>query len=349
MSIDLAFAKHTPSLFLVSSPFQILCAREAIIEFEINDYLFIFVTSEQSPRFNQMCSTAALFNYNYEVINRHHKINDILWSERTNNVKFKRVFVGDYLAYSMRTLTTLFSERGATIVYLDDGTSVIPVLKNICNTGPLWFRTWCTQIRRRKGFWKISLVQKCLGIHDDGCLFTMYQDIPTIGFSIYPNTFKHLLDNYILSPSDKKILIVGPVFSQSSEELGIKEDALVSIFEDLLLSIKEKNIYCEITYIPHGRDTNKEIHKICNCHNVTYKKISYPIELYFIYEKYIPNQIYGLNSTALLNFKKMLPSLSVVNLFVNNSQAPRYDFYKDVADYYENNGIKTKLINIEKN
>jgi hypothetical protein len=50
------FEKGEPSLFIIGSPFQLLCAYEAIHTFNIYDYKIIVVYNESDSRKNQIFS-----------------------------------------------------------------------------------------------------------------------------------------------------------------------------------------------------------------------------------------------------------------------------------------------------
>ena len=83
---DMAFAKHLPSAYLVASPFQLLCAIEAINEFEIKDYKIVLLLIENSPRNEQLVAMAKTLQLDYEVLYLDTLANE-LFDEKKTNIK----------------------------------------------------------------------------------------------------------------------------------------------------------------------------------------------------------------------------------------------------------------------
>ena len=55
------FEKGEPSLFIIGSPFQLLCAYEAIHTFNIYDYKIVVVNNESDSRENHILSMLEAF------------------------------------------------------------------------------------------------------------------------------------------------------------------------------------------------------------------------------------------------------------------------------------------------
>ena len=58
-----------------------------------------------------------------------------------------------------------------------------------------------------------------------------------------------------------------------------------------------------------------------------------------------PKYIYGFNSTALLNLKRIFSAAQVSNWFIEKEyDNSYYKFFNEVRKYYEQNGIETEVI-----
>ena len=101
----------------VSSPFQALCALEAINEFKVKRPVFYLQGHEISYEMTRKYLIKNGFTYidvaetsnAFEAIKIHHR-----------HKKFQYLFVGDYFSCGHFLLSMLWSKINATIVYLDD-------------------------------------------------------------------------------------------------------------------------------------------------------------------------------------------------------------------------------------
>lgn len=354
------FAKGTPSCFFVMSAFQFVCAIEAIYEFEIKDFKLVFVLNtikEFECRNEQMRKMARQMAVKYDEI-AYDKISYDEFCSKSGlfaikaNKRYERIFVGDFNAIGLLILSARYATSNAVLLYTDDGNSSISLFRGTRRDNrPFGWRqqlTWYKSVyrvqkRKREGLYKDLLKE---GIKCTNSFFTIYNDIKTRHFNLYPNTFQHLVKN-VQAQTDKKqcIVIIGSALSAYAEQNRITISEIEAITWLQLSKVREEYETDTIVYIPHGRDSNPNVPVFCKTLDIGYMRIEETIEYYMLRNDFQPFMVCGYNSTALLNIKKMFPLARTVNWFIdkkyNNSF---YPFFYTVRKYYEQNGIETDVI-----
>ena len=95
-----AFTPQTPSLFVIASPLQLLCALEAIYEFKIEEYKIVFPYIEGKIRYQQVEKMFVSYNLVYDkkivtVSNSFVSKQFIRSLLSLKNYTYKRIFIGD--------------------------------------------------------------------------------------------------------------------------------------------------------------------------------------------------------------------------------------------------------------
>lgn len=329
-----AFTKGGASLFIISSPFQLMCAYEAIHEFELCDYEIIALMHDKDNRKDQFLNILNYFKLHYIKLNVSCiKTSKLLLGKAPKNLninKYDRVFVGDYYRVGMQSLALCLCKSGGSIVYLDDGVDTIAILQGIM----LKFTRKNKLLRNL-----FCLKAKLKGIDPLSCFFTIYSDVKT-DRSIYPNTFSTFNPTHAPVQNIKECYFIGTNPMMYNQYVGITIEQYYSIIDRLLSSIKNENKDADLIYIPHGKDSDEYTKCICQKHGFRYLRLSETIELYFIKQSLIPYSIYGLLSTALFNLKKMYPTVYAINYFLNKHDYPHFDKDTKTASYYSSNGIE---------
>lgn len=345
------YARNIPTVFVVSSPFQLLCAKNAILSFGINDFHFVFVLFPQVKRNEQMFAMAEDMQLQYDLV----YTNEIeynaffdsvgLFSEKRGN--YKRAFLGSFFRPDFRMVASLYIENGE-IAFLDDGTSTLSLFEDgyFSSDHPKpsdlfhkikWYKNvW---IREKKLDYKIKKqLLKKQDVISNG-FFTIYDDVATNKFLVYPNRLSLLSEKYEYKSSNQ-VFIVGPFIQREAEWNGLEEGTLLNILTNKLKEVRTKFNGLEIIYIPHGSDISCDIVDICNSLSIKYQKLDAAIEYWFLQKLCKPYSIYGFGSTALLNLKKMFPDVQTTDWFIDKPQDnPYYSFYSEIAEYYDKNGI----------
>lgn len=360
MNNMLEFAKGTSSCFFVMSPFQLLCALEAIDEFEIKDYKLVFVlldVPEFAHRNDQMREMAHHMHLKYEECDfmqisydEFFERKGLFASPKTN--KYDRLFIGDYYATPLLMISSLYASKSALLLYTDDGNSSISIIqgKPRDNRPMGWMRQWIWYRDEYKVQQRIrTRVQNVLlerGIKCTQGFFTLYNDLPSKDFVLYPNRLCHLSNRVPKESPDKPVVvIVGAAIAAYAKQNRIPETELESIVNAQLSNVSLQHPDREILYVPHGRDTNLNVRQYCETLHFVYQKIEEPIEYYLLRNGLQPDYVYGFNSTALLNLKRLFPSANVSNCFIEKRyDNSYYNFFSAVRLYYEQNGIHTIII-----
>lgn len=328
-SINLAFAEKEPSLFIIQTPFQAMCAINAIRQLKIDDYvLSLHLHKNTEKRNKQTIELVERYGLNYHVVkgcpigivNRLGLI--------SNKGKYNRVFLGTHLYqdgyyYALKEL-----RKGGNLVLLDDGVATLTLLeKGYRVTGrsviPMaWNKT-------------IAAIQ---GIALNNVL-TVYKGIYNSKWNISVNELSLLCKSN--SPMEKKkIFFIGTNNSGFINKLGINEYEFKQALHNVLQNIRMLYPQEEITYIPHGRDKSLFAKSMCEEIGIDYKPLDVNVEIYILSLGFIPNAIYGFTSSALYNLKMMFPDI-IVNNYVMKLLTDKSPDILSVSAYYEKQGINT--------
>lgn len=351
------FAKHTSTAFIVASPFQVLCVVEAIAEFGIDDYLVVAILEEGDVRNSQLLQMLNDFTLKYVTMTLYDTeamLEDFLLDKNYFSTPpkrlYDRVMMGDYFSIEQRELCYLYANSHATVLYMDDGATTIELLKgNTVQGKPLsWYekRKWMKRIYKPTLALRENIHEKwkTKGILPSNSLFSIYHDISTRKFSVYPNTLTHINKESSNIQERNGVYIVGTNIPMYCKVMGIAVPQYEGILWQKLSEIRETFPNEEIIYIPHGRDENRVVMRFCEMLRIKYNKLNEAVEYHFICMNIYPSQVYGFGSTALFTLKKIYPKTKVTNWLLVNTEAYWYGDYKSVALYYDSHGITTEKI-----
>ena len=329
-----AFAMDASSVFVITSPFQVLCVYEAIQEFKIKEYIIIAIYIKEDPRTKQMFSILDFFNLSYQkfCIYKNVSIHELLkpscWFGRNGEKKVKRAFVGDFRSPCCIELALGFLDKNGIIVYLDDGSS---------------------SINHLMGAYKFPRVQRILfgilkkiasfrNIDVGNSYYTIYSDIPS-RMKVKENALLSLQKNVLdVKPSGCYFIGTNPeifckVYSVSQEQYFL-------LLEDYLKKLRDRFPEEPLYYVFHGRDKLVEKTKVllskCGYSPLILKEI---VEMYFVQNKIYPQAVVGLMSSALYTIKMLRPNTMVESALIGNNK-----IYLNISDYYKKHGIEINRI-----
>ena len=355
---NLAFSKGMPSAFIVSSPLQLLCAIEAEHEFEIKEKKYVLVLRPNWPRNEQLISMAKSCSLDYDIV----YTDDItiqaakdhvgFFSDINGGQKYNRIFVGDYYESFSNIIAYKYVCNGTIILYLDDGNASVSVLQGksiIPRPQNLrkklhWWRSGRFRYDKEKE--KISGFLEANGAICSNCFFTIFYNVKSKKFILYPNSFRYLRESFQENAESKKVvLVVGPIFSRIPEINHIEEEDMEAVFWAKLLRLKLTYPNMPILYIPHGRDTNQHIPAFCQLLGIEYVRISEAVEWFAIKNSIKSIAVFGQCSTALYTLKKLFPEAIVVNWVIDKRiDNPNYYPEKRKAKEYRLGGIEEERI-----
>lgn len=327
------FAKNIPSVFVVCSPFQALCAIATIRQLEIRDYKMVVWLPTGEVRNAQLTELLKREGILYKSF---HHINKIflqlikLFALKAKEQGYSRLFIGDYRNYIEHYIGFLYIKDGADIVYLDDGNITIDILKGTFEDS--------NKIRERKIIEKTAC-HRNLEIQKN--LLTIFSDIPNPQYNIEELKFENVIIKHDSERKPTNIYIVGTHSDVFCKSLEIPEDTYIHKLSQLMKKLRFQYPDDEIVFISHGREYKDYGQRLCKEHGCGFIRPETMIEVDLLNRPNPPKAIYGYTSTALYTLKKMFPATLVVNIFFEFSKDnPFYKGYIADSEYYQQNGIE---------
>lgn len=329
------FAKETPSVFVVCSPLQTLCALAAIEQLEIKDFKIIALFINNKIRNAQLKELLDYYKLNYKSIRNFTSAKFWLYyffSLIPKYNRYKRLFVGDYRTDLFVYVGGCFVTNNADVVYLDDG-----------NASVLLFENKYEDRRIKRELRLMRFFNKCRSFNLYKFFLTIYGGIANSRYFVEILDFNRCLpkQNNSVFFHNNEIVILGTCVNDYCESVGLTIDAFNEKLDNLLISIKNRFVDNKIVYIPHGRDNNTRPFELCEKYGIEYRPSEMGVEMDYVIRKNMPAVVIGFTSAALYNLKKMFPSIIVYNiLFYPERKDVHTGEFEDISKYYETNGIK---------
>lgn len=328
---NLAFAEGVPSLFIVQTPFQAMCAVNAIRQLKIEDYrLTLHLHPQTEKRNRQTVGIVEMYGMEYTVIeSRSIGIFERLGVLFCRKGKFCRVFLGTHLYHDGYFYALKAMRNRGNLVLLDDGIATLSFLKGEYKAKG---RSAVTM-----AFHKAVASLRKITLNN---VFTVYKDISNTAWNIAFNDISLL--RQVDSSEKKDVFFIGTNNSGFIRE-GVDETAFKQTVYDVLKQVKAEYPHDKIIYIPHGRDKSTFVKEYCEELGVDYKPLDVSVESYILSSKLVPRAIYGFTSTALYNLKMLFPESEVNNL-VMLLLTDSYPSVREASCYYEKQGIPAKAV-----
>ncbi|AZL83691.1 hypothetical protein EIJ81_02760 [Aliivibrio salmonicida] len=298
------------NVFLVTSPFQYICANEARCHYATNDNILLLVKQDMEPAISQMT----------KIVNENdwtHVIN-IERSQRTfsmpkaikavnkirTNSSIKHFFHGEYNGW--RTKFLLRNLKPDTEIYFDDGSLTLGEYERFIKTEHTFYRPRFVN----------DLIIKMQGLKPIGRLpiskkleiFTIF-DIKDPTVPVVKNDFSNMRETYNLNDDHQR---------EHSNEYALflgqgSIDCHGTIKSFYLDAIKRfaKTTGKKILYAPHRTETSDIRKEILKIENLTYHDSTLPIELEIAEKQLNINNIGGIASTALYTLKIIYPHIKI--------------------------------------
>lgn len=293
------------NLYLIESPFQLLCAFEAIGKFESeeNEVWIRYskkIKNDKQLKFilNKLQDTEAckIKEVTISSVNRnmtdYFKIILCKLYLATNLFKYQKIFIGNFDSKFINAVVS-FNKK---VILLDDGAKTINIQSAFTND--------------KNYDW-----------------FTMYDLKPFKNQALYLNRFpkiRKLLSDIITR--DDTVLFIGAKLS----ECGIISD---SYNIELISKISERYSDCKIEYVPHRGDSSEKLSKLNDIPNLEILNIDYPIELWGLYNTSLPELVVSFYSTALISLNKIYKTPAFAFKF-NYDKAPNKTAINSIYEYF---------------
>lgn len=330
------FSQAVPSVFVVCSPFQALCALNAIKVFNIREYKFILSITEDI-RNQQIFNLLESNNIKYLIYDISKGISnyDKLLILKSRDVRYCRAFIGDPRNILMYYIALNEISGNGAIVFLDDGNDNIFLLKGSKPEQPLAYKMQYKYIEYACAWRSISLNN----------LYTVYGDILNRKYNIKINRLELLSEISNYNSGTKDIYIIGTNHSMYCGPLHISEKTVENNLTYLFSHLKNKyGTDHRVVYVTHGRDKADFPVKLCKRFNVEFVRPKVSVELLILGLKLQPFLVCAYTSTALYNIKLFCPDTNIVDIQFSfkDDTRPRKQI-KVISDYYSQHGIETWL------
>ena len=333
------FAKGVPSVFVVSTPFQALCAIAAINQLEIDDFLFLAHLPYGSTRNQSVVSFLESRSIEFKSFTLKgplaFEINK-LFATVPRNTRYKRVFVGNHFDAVGFLYASRFVSNGSPVVYLDDGDLSISLFQD-------------RLIDRMN-----HKTKKLLGIIARLRHFTLFQFFLTIYGGIINS--KYIIEKLDLCHSFKNtatnkcvsgVYILGTVLADLCQCCECEEEYMKGKLEHIVSHIKAENPTETVYFIPHGRDTGDYSRLLCDKYGCVYYDNTSMVEVMLMNEESTPHIVYGFTSSALYSLKYLFPNALVKNiLLVPKTINDYYVELEGISKYYLDQGITLIKVNL---
>lgn len=327
--------KNSKSLFIVSSPFQAVCAVEAVYEYRIQNPVFIILLGSQS---GQNSNTLKILHSNnfkniYELFfssffDIFFRSNKYISNYRLNLDSYDIVFVGDYLNPVQRFFSTKFLLFKNKIIFLDDGNATIEVFK--------WGNI-PTKIRSLNLFIKTTL---------SDIVFLLKKKRPIEYFTIFnyqSSKFKIKINNLNYLKSKISVKSKNGVYILGS---NIYNKNLLSYyhyemqFEEIINHVRDNYPAEPIYYCYHRGEPTEFVELLTSKYNIQKYLSDFTIEIDMVQKNIYPEAIYSFGSTASYSLKIIYPNINSYSILLRTNSKSLNKSYKLINEVYSDNGIQ---------
>jgi len=291
------------SLFFINSPFQLLCAVEAVLAFNCkNNVLVIFNKGKGKTKEQIYFLLKSYGSFFEEIIFIDRELGTIGgWFDGLEEInkliekypEVAKIFIGDYRSGLVRHFAN--SVKTEEVIVLDDGFSTINLLPKIKTNSLHSYRDYIKYLLS-KGTYRFNSDSKV-------SFFSIFEDYLD-SKNIYVNNFNNLI-------SDEKWTESDSVYWLGS---AIVEDEIVErsyYIEEIRQCLGKVKTEREIIYFPHRREEEQKLKVLKDKFGFRCKYSELPIELYVVQSKVKPNAIISFYSTALYSLNRILDSSNI--------------------------------------
>lgn len=302
------------SFILVESPFQLLCANEAIKYFDLKNVVIYIRYSLDDSNDKQLDKLVEILSISIPIkkffIRAIRKslldyIKIIFYSILffIKKKEIDKLFIGNFESSFFKTIYKYYKRE--KIILLDDGAKTLSIQRNF----------------KKNAYYDIFSIYKLESVGKQ---------------NIFINKFQYIKEKIINNSQNEDILFLGSKLS----EIGIISE---KYYLDLLTKISHFFVDKNIIYIPHRGENKNKLNFLSTINNIEIKELDYPVELYGLYEKIIPSTVVSFYSTALYTMQKMY-SVNTIAFSFNYESSKYKKAIDDVYNYYKD---EMKIISLK--
>lgn len=308
------------ALFIINSPFQALCAFEAISHYDVIPTFFVFDCEDSKGKTEKLLSL-----YGYEAIIIPFVGTRELLKRLDKKRKYLAIFVGDYFSYNQYLISVLLAKYNSSLVFLDDGTATLDLLPTV---GRRRCNKYCLRAFSYKCLDVLSSIKRV-----KKTFFSIFDINDYVPYNVEKNTFGLLkaMPNQV----PQGIYIIGT----NSSVIPFKNDSYPSLLHKLFKYIKEFYPNEKVYYCPHRRDTN-DYGGLLEENNTVLFQTDISVEVDFITKGVSPKFIVGFASTALMTLKCLYSNTPVASIQFDVDDVFMESSFRSIEDYYINHCIE---------
>lgn len=316
------------TVFLIYSPFQAICAFEAIAHYCINEYKMYCIKHINNVANSQVEAVLKRLNLKYQVFSEMSFAQSLAFAYKRKE-HYDRLFIGDYFDPVLRMYASVWCKNNATVYYLDDGASTLTATRN---NRPL----------------SIVPIKERIKYILSNTLFRL-KNISESFFSIFDlqngkgeKNSLEAVKEYLMS-KDKNCQ--SSVFIVGTKYTGFQNPEMYfDLLEHTVLKYELNN---NTIYSPHRAvAVDPKVETICKNNGINYRVSDYCVELDYILNGANPSLIIGFGSTAMFSLKMIYPSARCVTVRFPDAMltAGNADIYENVYASMKMNGIEVVKI-----
>ncbi|EJL6400285.1 glycosyltransferase 52 family protein [Vibrio navarrensis] len=312
------------NVFLVTSPFQYICANEARVAYQTQDNILILIEQDNPTGQRQMA--ALVQEHDWKKVlrfprNKRTSVTPKIIKEvqRLSEGQLDTLFYSEYNAWRSKLIIRNLSFKKH--VFFDDGTMTFFDYYDHIEPKSVYYRPRFIQDiqLRLQGIKPIGH----LGFFENTEIFSIF-DFPDCVTSYRENKLTTLQCQVSLHAEQKSESFI--FIGQGS----IDEKGRISLHEYLkLITLASQKSSTPLIYIPHRTEASHVSENVKKIANLTYHQSQFPIELELVKQGIKPSCIIGLSSTALYTLSKIYPDATIRLI----SQSPTSTATRDLRIY----------------
>lgn len=312
---------------ILSTPFQALCAIEALHYFKIMHYdVYLLDIGHKAG----VGGTKEILDYYHIPFQKlsYDSFKKFISRLNERKEKYSRFVLGDYFSLDMYILAGWMSQKDPEFIYVDDGGSSLLIDS----------RKLPLKSKLRKAFADILMIGKG---KKNKKMFSVFS-IQTSKFSIVRNKMELLKSTS--ASAQAGVYIIGTISGHPG--LGWYN---LPWFEEVKKYIAGRFPDEPIYYCPHRRDENPLLDSWIGQASFQRHKTEGNVEFDFIRKKLNPKAIIGFGSTALYTLKSIYPDARIYSLFPSSFLKENTSISKGlkvISEEYGKEGIEVDILNL---
>ncbi|WP_394249706.1 hypothetical protein [Vibrio profundi] len=300
------------NLYLVTSPFQLLCAIEAKQEYKTKENILLLREERADSAAAQMRLLLNRDEWDHIIfLGRRSKI----WEARKLQSKLKRInpslsfnymFYADYSAWRTNVLLNNVSVKRE--VMFDDGIGTVREFNDKIQPRAVVSRNKAS----RDFLLKLVGLKPARKIYprDNFSFFTFFE-LPNSEFPLRINRLRQIRNRLSTSNCFSSTAPIGFIGQGMVATKGIKLDYYVNMLKELIAENGKPLIY-----FPHRTEENFVKEKLETIEGLTYHQSKLPLELEISQESLKISKIYGISSTASVSLGVLYPEIEIIDLSI---------------------------------